>query len=265
MKTARRILAAGAAIAGALFAIALFVSPAAAEHVARAIASTIGVGAGAGVLHAMIVIPWQPPLSRDDLEAIAYPEQANQPEVIPWALYDTQNLTTASAAPLTFFVNQNNDKTLSNMEGPGQLPDPQFFQLFYVAADILQIPVATALAGEPNAAIANVENVLKTNRATFSLTLANKNYGPFPLTFAHSTGGATFSGYAYGTAANGTSAGVTNNGIPGTGGFPFSGALVIPPKNSFNVTVQFAGALTLVGGPIPLRMCLVGNLYRRVN
>jgi hypothetical protein len=213
---------------------------------------------------AMVIIPWQPAMNRDELEAISNPTNANQPEVIPWQLYDTQSIATGASTPLTFFTALNTDKTMSNMEGPGQLPDPQYFVVHYVAADILQVPTATALAGEPNAALANVENILKTVRASWTFNMSNKRYGPFSLTMCHATGGASFSGYGYGTAANGTSAGVVNNGLIGSGGFPFGGALVIPPKIGFDVTVNFAVAPTIVGGPINLRMSLVGSLYRRV-
>lgn len=212
----------------------------------------------------MIIIPWQPALTRDELDAMANPQSAGQPEVIPWQLYDTQSVATTNAGPFTFFTTVNNDKTMSNMEGPGQLPDPQYFIVQYIACDILQIPAATALTGEPNSALANVENILKAIRSTFTFNMSNKRYGPFSLTMCHSTGGASFSGYGYGTAANGTSAGVVNNGIPGSGGFPLSGALVIPPKIGFDVTINFGAACTLVGGPVLIRMSLVGSLYRRV-
>lgn len=213
----------------------------------------------------MITIPWSPPLTKQQLENIAYPELASQPEVVPWQLYDTQSIANGGGGPFTFFVNQNNDKTLSNMEGPGQLPDQQYFQIFYIAADFLQVPTATPLANEPNQALANVENILKTCRATMSINLANKNFGPWSLMTAHSTGGATFSGYGYGTAANGNSSGVVNNGIPGSGGFPLSGALVIPPKNGFFLTISFApGVTATLSATVQLRMSLVGNLYRRV-
>jgi hypothetical protein len=224
----------------------------------------LGFGLATKTLTAMVIIPWSPPMTRDDLEAIVNPQQANQPEVVPWQLFDTQPCPTASAAPLVFFGAQNNDKTLCNMEGPGQLPDPQYFQAFYLSCDILQVPVSTIIGGEPNAALANVENILKTARATFTLNMSNKRYGPFSLTMAHSTGGATGSGYGYGTAAVGASAFLVNNGVPGSGGFPFSGAVVIPPKTGFDVTVNFGVATTLVGGPINIRLSLVGNLYRRV-
>lgn len=212
---------------------------------------------------AMIAIPWQPALSKGQLDLLANPQSANQPEVVPWALYDTQSVANAAAGPFTYFTALNVDKTLSNMEGPGQLPDPQYFVVHYLACDILQIPTATALANEPNQALANVENLLKTCRATATFNMSNKRYGPFPLTMCHATGGATGSGYGYGTAANGTSTFVVNNGNPGSGGFPFCGALIIPPKIGFDVTLNLGAAATL-SATVNVRLTLVGALYRRV-
>lgn len=249
----------------ALVVVCLF----AVSSVAHALGATLVVhGAaivGGAVVHtAFISIPWQPALSKSDLDSLVSPSMPNQPEVVPWQLYDTQAVTTAVTTPLTYFVTQNTDKTMSNMEGPGQLPDPQYFIVYYVACDILQVPVATALAGEPNAAWANIESILKTARSTFTFNMSNKRYGPFSLTMCHATGGTTGAGYGYGTAASGTSAALANNGVPGYGGFPFSGALVIPPKTGFDVTVNFGAAPTLVGGPINMRLSLVGSLYRKV-
>lgn len=213
----------------------------------------------------MIIVPWNPPLTRDELELLANPVNAGQPEVVPWQLYDTQNLTNASAAPLVFFQSINADKTLSNMEGPGQLPDPQYLIVQYIAVDFLQTATTTAItATDNNAAVANLSNVLATNRASIEFNMSNKRYGPFSLTMCHSTGGITGSLFGVGTLAAAVSGGVVNNGIPGSGGFPFSGALVIPPKIGFDITIRFAAALTIVGGPIPLRVSLVGPLYRRV-
>jgi hypothetical protein len=229
-------------------------------HVAHAVT----LAAPASMLTAGIFFPWSPAKSAQDLQNIAFPELASQPEVTPHCLFDTQALANAATGPLVFFQNTNNDKTMCNMESAGQLPDPQYFEIYYVICDILQVPTATTLANEPNQALANVENILKTNRATFVFTLSNKNYGVEPLTFCHASGGATFSGYGYGTAANGTSAGVVNNGIPGTGGFPYNGALVIPPKNAFSLVVNLAAAVTL-SATVNIRMGLVGNWYRRVS
>lgn len=212
----------------------------------------------------MIIIPWAPAYSRDELDGMANPTFANQPEVVPWQLFDTQPITTAVNNPAVFFQTINGDKTMSNMEGPGQLPDPQYLIVHYVACDILQVPTSEVASTATNAGLGNVENLLKTCRATFEFNMSNKRYGPFSLTTTAATGGSTFSGYAMGTLAAGITSGVVNNGIPGSGGYPFSGALVIPPKIGFDVTVRFGTAPTLIGGPINIRISLVGALYRRV-
>lgn len=211
----------------------------------------------------MIVIPWQPPYTRDELEQQSNPSMMNQPEVVPWQLYDTASIATAAAGPFTLFTALNADKTLCNMEGPGQLPDPQYFILQYVAADWLQ-PAAVDTGAVVATQLANLDNILKTNRATFTLNVSNKRYGPFSLTCAHATGGATGAGWAEGATAAGAQIAVINNGVPGSGGFPFSGAVVIPPKIGFDITVNLAGAATLTNGPINLRVSMFGALYRRV-
>jgi hypothetical protein len=211
----------------------------------------------------MIVIPWQPALTRSQLDELVSPSDAQQPEVIPWQLYDTASIATSAAGPFALFTALNADKTLCNMEGPGQLPDPQYFVVHYIACDFLVAPVATALAGEPNAALADVAKILWTCRATVEVNFGNKRYGPFSLTLCHATGGPTFSGYGYGTAANGTSAGIVNNGIPGSGGFPVGGALIIPAKMGFDVTIRLGAAATL-SATRQVRMSLIGALYRKV-
>lgn len=238
--------------------------PAIVGHVAYGLVNLGGIhNGGAAPLAAMIIIPWAPAYSRDELDAMANPVFANQPEVVPWQLFDTQSLATATSAPLVYYQTINSDKTMSNMEGPGQLPDPQYLVVQYAACDILQIPTlndGTAV----NAALANVENILKTCRATFEFNMSNKRYGPFSLTMTAATGGATFSGVAEGATAAGATFGAVNNGFPGSGGYPFSGSLVIPPKIGFDVTIRFGTATTLVTGPVNVRFSLVGALYRRV-
>lgn len=264
----RKAFSALASVLVAVFVVAAFVTALGVQHFPHAIgvaalAVTNFGSVGGAALPAMILIPWAPALSRDELDALANPVYANQPEVVPWQLFDTQSLATATSAPLVYYQTINSDKTMSNMEGPGQLPEPQYLVVHYIACDILQIPTlndGTAV----NAALANVENILKTCRATFEFNMSNKRYGPFSLTMTAATGGATFSGVAEGATAAGATFGVVNNGIPGSGGYPFSGALVVPPKIGFDVTIRFGTATTLVTGPVNVRVSMVGALYRRV-
>lgn len=214
----------------------------------------------------MILIDWENgPQSRAQLDREANPSYADQPEVVPWNLYDTQAIANAAAGPFVFFGAINADKSLSNMEGPGQLPDPQFLIVHYVACDLMQAPIYTAAANEPQQGLGNIDNILKTARAIFTFNMSNKRYGPYSLSMCHALGGTTGVGYGYGAAAlgNGQSFAVVNNGIPGSGGFPVCGAWTIPPKIGFDITINLAVAATL-SATLQCRISLVGALYRRV-
>lgn len=210
----------------------------------------------------MFHIKWAPVLTAAQLAQAANPNSAGQPEALPWFLYDTQLITSAATTNAQFFQNVNADKTMSNMESAGQLPDPQYFILHYLTCDVLDPPIA--VAGHTASALGPVNDIdvmLKTQRATFSLNLSNKVYGPFPLTLCHGTGGATGNGVATFTAE--ASVWYGNNGIVGSGGYPFLGSIVIPPKVGFSITVNFAAAPTLSGN-INIRLGMAGVLYRRV-
>lgn len=199
------------------------------------------------------------PLRKAQLAALADPQSANQPEALPWVLYDTQSLANGGIGPLVFFQTVNVDKTLSNMEGPGQLPDPQYFQIFYWGVDFL-LPafVGTGAIGGP---IADIANILFTTRATWTFNISNKRTGPFPLSFMHSSGGPT--GFYAATLTAPASKEYGNNGIF-DGGFCVNGALVIPPKLGFDVTIAVAAAVTLTDTPLNVRAWQAGVLYRKV-
>lgn len=210
----------------------------------------------------MFHIKWAPILTAAQLIQASNPTNAGQPEALPWFLYDTQLITSGTTASLSFFVATNADKTLSNMESSGQLPDPQYFIIHYATCDILDPPIASAAGTAADAGPLNdIDIILKTQRATFQFNVSNKVYGPFPLTLCHATGGATGVIAGSETAPKMVAAG--NNGIVGSGGFPFLGSLVIPPKVGFNVTVNMAAAPTLSGN-LNVRFGLAGVLYRRV-
>lgn len=207
----------------------------------------------------MFRIPWAPPLTKAQLQAIADPQTAGQPEVVPWIMYDTQTFTSASTVSLTFFQTVQTDRTLGNMQSQGQLPDPQYLVIHYVTCDILNQVSSSAgvIAGAAN----DVELLMKVGRPVFTLTMSDKIYGPFPLRACHSLGGAT--GIINGTYTAPIDLQQANNGIPGSGGYPFCGAVVIPPKVGFKLTVDWSAAQTLTGNA-NIQIGLAGALYRRV-
>lgn len=211
----------------------------------------------------MFTIRWQPVKTSGQLNAIVNPVEARQPEAIPWILYDTQQYVSATTTTLSFFTATNSDKTLSNMEASGQLPDPQYMEVQYLTCDILAVPQYVAAAdGTGPGTLTDIARLTKAARTTITFQMSNKNYGPFPLRACHSLGGET--GVIAGTTAAGAAFTSGNNGVPGSGGFPFMGALVIPPKVGFSITLNFQAAQTLLGGNTYICIGIAGTLYRRV-
>lgn len=198
------------------------------------------------------------PKSRAKLVALSSPDSAGQPECNAWRLYDTQNWTTASTTTAIYFQSVATDKTLSNMEGPGQLPDPQFFEIAGFECDFLSAPVSAATFVGP---AVDMASVLFTQRGIFTFNMSNKKYGPWPLTAAHGTGGPTVV-----MSNNATPPIFSQSAVNGIfdGGFWADKQIVIPPKIGFDVTVQTAAAPTLNLSPTPIRFVLWGVLHRRV-
>lgn len=212
----------------------------------------------------MFNIRWQPVLKTDELKAQANPSSAGVNEATPWFLYDTQDIATAVTTQVNFFTGVQADRSLGNLVSAGQLPDPQYFIVHYVTCDLLVKPtlgVTAAVTG----ALSDVEEILKAGRANWTLNISDKLYGPFPLTLCHATGGGTGGIMAMNNTAAPTINNLqwANNGLPGSGGFPFLGSLVIPPKVGFSLALNFGAAPTL-SATVKARMGLAGVLYRRV-
>ncbi len=199
---------------------------------------------------------------RQILAIRANPEAANQPEALPWVLYDTQAWTTAVTFNTTHFLTQPTDPTMGNMEGPGQLPDPQFFEIWYWGVDFLLASINAAAPGATVSHWADIIQFLWTQRGTFEFNISNKKTGQFPLSFFHGSGGPQ--GFGYGNSATTARFEYGNNG-PADGGYCVAGAIVIPPKLGFNVTLRTFAAPTLVSGsPLNVRTWMAGVLHRRV-
>lgn len=198
--------------------------------------------------------------SRQQLMAIANPENAGQPEAIPHILYDTQLYTSASTVSMQFFATQQADPTLSNMDQAGTLPDPQFFEVWNLGCDLL-IDGTVSTVNVEDGALDDIAKFFLVARPVFTLIIASKNYGPYPLSFLHTSGGPF--GIGYGAAAATTGVQFGTNGPP-DGGWNWGGSVVIPPKGSFRVQVQFASAQTLRAGNSQVRFWMGGVLHRRV-
>lgn len=193
----------------------------------------------------------------DDLVKQVQPPSGRVPEALPWALYSTRSFT-ATTTRLTFFDSVEGDKSLSNMESAGALPDPQFFEIFGWSLDVLSR--VTTAAGGVVGAIDDIAQLLMSGRGHYTFNLSNKRYGPFPLSLMHGTGGPT--GFGWGTFTAEESLQYGNVGIF-DGGFWWDGKVTIPPKVGFDVTLEWPAALTLSSDPVRLRVTMLGVLYRR--
>ena len=141
-------------------------------------------------------------LNKGQLDNLVNPQNANQPEVIPWAYYDTQTLTTATGPQaLRFFAQVNQDQTLCNLPNSGMLPVDQYLQSFFISFDFLFPAVSVATDDTGN--LSDTLQLINKQRATFTFELSQKKYGPIPVGFAHGNAGAV-GVLASTTAAGGT-------------------------------------------------------------
>lgn len=197
-----------------------------------------------------------------ELNAIGKPNGAKS-EAIPYAIYDTQSYAAAGASTLTFFLTQQTDQTLGNLQTAGILPQPQWFEIHGIFLDMLGVPLlATAGAAASTAAgqLQDIEILLKTARATFELTIAQKSYGVMPATLLHASGGGV--GFAAGAYAAATQVNFGNNGVQGQTWAP-NGSIIIPPTQGFNLTMRFVS--TAISATTNLRITAVGVLHRAVR
>lgn len=202
-------------------------------------------------------------LSAQQLAATSTPASGSDLEALPWAFHDTDSADFANAATnlnVGFFQVVKNDKTQGNIEQAGTLPSPNWFELYGFCCDILAVPsTAVTVAG----ALSDIANILKTALAAFQFTLSNKNYGIFPLTLAHATGGET--GFLASAIATPGTVQYGNNNMP-DGGWWYDAAIVIPTQQNFvmSILTKNGQALTLTQTPLPVRAVMWGVYHRRV-
>lgn len=176
---------------------------------------------------------------------------------IVWSFHDTATYTSGVTTNLQFFTTARATRQLSNLSPPGSLPEPQYFKVYAFQLDPL-VPTDYQ-------AFRDVDRLLFGSGAagegapTFQFTLADKVYGPWPLSLLHGTGGAM--GHA-GTTVAAESNWLANNSIP-DGGYWQDGAICIPPSQNFSAEIVWGAAQTLVANR-DLRVTMSGVLYRAI-
>lgn len=183
---------------------------------------------------------------------------SGQPEIITHVLYDTQAYAAAGQTQLSFFTNlpAGGNFGITNMQTAGTLPNPQYFQIQKVFVDMFaNVSTNAGVAGSLNDILLG----LYTSRPTLTLTISDKQYGPWPVSFFGSSG--RVSGNLSSTVAT---ANLSFGQQGDNGGYPINGSLIIPPATAFNWIMkwQTAQAITV---ETQVRVSMLGNLARRVS
>lgn len=208
--------------------------------------------------------------SYEQLVQAVNPRSANAPESVPWWFYDTQLYTSAATVQQTFFAATQAARDLSNLPTGGSLPDPNFMAIDYISVDFMQNAAGTpytttaaigAAVTNPNA-LNDVGSLLLSGRARLTLTISDKQYGPWPLSVTGGTGAAQgFIAIAGLTGAG--NAQRSDFGYNALGGAYIGGKIIIPPKVGFSAVIDWPAALTLTGN-YQVRLVLGGVYYRRI-
>lgn len=198
--------------------------------------------------------------SRAELEAQSSPQAVagGQAEVSWHCIYDTATYVSTATTQLQFFNTARANQQLTNFGGRGQFPEPQFFKPYALMVDPIIVPAATAFTNMHFLLFGT--GVAGVGAPTINLEYANKNYGPWPLSLAHGTGGPTgMSDTTTAVAANEMSL----NSYPDGGIWLGGNSVVFAPNQQFSVTIEWDGALTLAAN-CNIRVALAGVWYRRV-
>ena len=191
--------------------------------------------------------------------AKATPPSGASQEAIWDQRFDTQLYPTTGVRTLSFFGAVNNDKTLSNMEAAAQFPAPQSFQIFDIALDLF--PAAAGISSTATSAgnVDDMQKILFQARPVWTLSISNKQYGPYSATVLHGTGGPQ--GFIASTVATVAIEHARNEVNPG---WTYQGSIIIPEQTSFAFTIQFQNTLVPVVVDHYLRVSLFGIQQRRV-
>lgn len=198
------------------------------------------------------------------LVALSRPARADQPEALPWVMYDTAQYASAGSTRLTFYSSTAaslTDPTLSNLPN-GTLETYQFFEFhreFLSFLAPLSLTTTAAVTGSAN----DVDILHKAARGTRTLSIGQKTQGPFPIDFFGRPGGATFAG-----TSEGTETAPARNIIQGgetvmNGGFPHGGSYVLGPQTKMTILLDFNS--TAISASMNIRHAIMGIFHRRVS
>jgi hypothetical protein len=195
-----------------------------------------------------------------DLAALAKPLDASGPEQFPHWLYDTQLFTFATSTDLFFFQAVNADKTLCNVPNQAMLPSGEYFWPQRIMLDpLFNVEVAAATAA---GLYDEINRLILTSHPTLTFFIKSKQYGPWPLSICHATGGAIGGGMAGIAGPLWLMTG--QNGVT-DGGAPVKGIPIIPPMTTFLVQLHWNAVVAgAVAATVNVRLTMAGPYFRQV-
>lgn len=195
------------------------------------------------------------------------PMLAGQPERIPWSWFDTQPYVSGTTVTLDFFQATNADKNLSNMVASGQLPSPQFYDLYHAAICYL-VPPSIIAAADPTALTGATFDMNLLTQGAVLFQIANKDYWQGPQLALPCGGGIvpTVSLSSTETAGEGQAYQFATNGQPDLRNrYNFWGDITIPHNQNFLWRLTWSTAITFAPATNRnIKIWMDGYLYRRV-
>lgn len=199
------------------------------------------------------------PYSFEQLAAMTTPgyNPGGNAEMYAYTLFDSGQV--ANGDTVARFFTQQRAGILTNLPTPGQLPDPQYFQI----GSIHVTPVVVITGAADNQAWNDADELVRAARGTVTLSIQNKQYGPWPISQAQGLGGVTGFGVSLAD-ATAESLLQANNGIPGGEGIPIDGTLTLTPKAQFEVQLNWDRALVL-SATTYVQVAMKGALYQAIR
>lgn len=198
-------------------------------------------------------------LTYDELTNISRPgyNPGGNMEMYPYTLFDTAQVANGATSSTFFSVGRTG--ILTNLESPGSLPSPNFFQIGEIHVTPQIVITGAADPQQWN----DMDEIVRAARGQLSLKIQSKLYGPWPITQAQGLGGVTGFGIAMAD-ATAESLLQANNGVPGGSGIPIDGNLVLTPRASFQATLEWDRALVL-SATVFVQVAMSGAYYQAIR
>ncbi len=198
--------------------------------------------------------------SYDQLFQNANVTNATVPEAIPWIYYDSQNFVTAGTA-VTYFAATNADTSLCNIEQPNTIAGEKYFMLYAITFDFL-MGVSNLGSSSTAPQFDDAHQIMETAHPALSMILADKLIFRIPLAACHAIGG--YQAWIAGSNFSGSQIFNSVQNQASDGAWWCDGAIILPPRQSFQISVNTNTAWTLTATR-SCRLSLHGVLYRPVR